>query len=216
MKTSILDFYSKIFLRKGLSLLTVIILLIFSNYGYAQQTQKIIPMALCAVYSISPSTINAGRYGGPYSVSVTSQNNCTAYTVSESLSWVSYTKSGLTITINISSNSGAARSGDVLIGGQTLTIYQACGNYPGNAGTISGSSSVCKGQTGVAYSVPAISGATGYVWTLPSGASIASGSNTNSITVNFSSSASSGTISVYGTNSCSKISLFSLLLGQME
>ncbi|HKJ81050.1 MAG TPA: SpvB/TcaC N-terminal domain-containing protein, partial [Ignavibacteriaceae bacterium] len=173
--------------------------ILISNYSRAQ---RIKPLVMCAVTSISPTTINAGRYGGQYTVNVSTINNCSTYTVSESLTWVSYTKSGMVVTINISANTGNARSGDVIIGGQTLTINQACGNYAGNAGAISGSNSVCKGQTGVAYSVPTISGATSYVWTLPSGASIASGANTNSITVNYSSSASSGTISVYGTNSC--------------
>ena len=40
------------------------------------------------------------------------------------------------------------------------------------------------------------------MWTLPSGASIASGSNTNSITVDFSAGATSGNMTVYGTNAC--------------
>jgi uncharacterized protein (AIM24 family) len=71
---------------------------------------------------------------------------------------------------------------------------------PGAAGSISGPANVTKGQNGVAYSVPAITGATSYVWTLPSGASIATGNNTRSITVNFSSTASSGNISVAGYN----------------
>ena len=75
------------------------------------------------------------------------------------------------------------------------------------AGIISGLDTVCAGDLSVAYSVPLISGATQYNWTLPPGASIASGLNTNSITVNFSGSASSGTISVYGTdNICDGLS----------
>ena len=73
-------------------------------------------------------------------------------------------------------------------------------SYPGPAGTITGSSAVCVGATGVAYSVAPILNATGYVWTLPAGATIASGSNTNSITVDFSLVAVSGNITVYGTN----------------
>jgi hypothetical protein len=72
----------------------------------------------------------------------------------------------------------------------------------GTAGTISGSETVCRGQTGVAYSVPPINNATGYVWELPAGATIATGLNTHAITVDFSNTAVSGNISVYGTNSC--------------
>lgn len=73
-------------------------------------------------------------------------------------------------------------------------------SIPPAAGLISGTALVCQGATGVAYSVPVIPNATGYVWTLPTGATIATGANTNSITVNYSSSAVSGVITVYGTN----------------
>jgi hypothetical protein len=73
---------------------------------------------------------------------------------------------------------------------------------PGPAGSITGTANVCGGANGVAYSVAAITGATAYVWTLPTGATIASGGNTNSITVNFAANASSGNISVYGNNTC--------------
>jgi len=111
------------------------------------------------------------------------------------------------ITVNYSTT---ASSGNISVYGTN-----SCGNgtgspnfavtvnpLPGVAGTITGTASVCQGQTGVAYSVPAIANATGYVWTLPSGATIASGNNTNAITVNYSTTASSGNISVYGTNGC--------------
>jgi len=86
--------------------------------------------------------------------------------------------------------------------GSPVSTVVTVNPLPGDAGTISGTSTVCQGQSGVSYSVSAISDVTGYTWNLPSGASIASGSNTNSITVDFSGSASSGNISVYGTNSC--------------
>ncbi len=71
---------------------------------------------------------------------------------------------------------------------------------PLTPGAITGTASVCQGQSGVAYAVPLITNATGYVWTLPSGASIATGANTNSITVNFSGVSASGSITVRGTN----------------
>jgi hypothetical protein len=80
--------------------------------------------------------------------------------------------------------------------------FTTCQN-PGNAGTITGPASVCQGQTGVVYSVPAIQYATSYTWTVPSGASITAGAGTNSITVSYSAGASSGNVTVAGTNSCS-------------
>lgn len=103
-----------------------------------------------------------------------------------------------------------AASGNITVYGNNL-----CGNgatspafavtvtaLPGNAGAILGPPMVCNGETGVGYSVTAVANATGYAWTLPAGATIASGSNTNSITVDFGASAVSGNITVLGTNSC--------------
>ena len=83
------------------------------------------------------------------------------------------------------------------------TVYPVTVNpLPGAAGPISGPSTVIQGQTGVSFSVAAITNAIGYNWSLPPGASITAGDNSNSITVSFSGSAVSGIITVLGTNSC--------------
>ena len=71
---------------------------------------------------------------------------------------------------------------------------------PSNAGAISGNTTVCKGQNGVTYSVPSIANATAYVWTLPNG--VTGSSTTNSITVNYGTTAVTGNITVKGTNNC--------------
>jgi len=73
---------------------------------------------------------------------------------------------------------------------------------PGAAGTIIGESTFTEGSTGEAYFVAPIDNATDYNWTFPSGASIVTGANTNSITVSFSASAQTGSITVYGSNIC--------------
>ncbi|MBI4947405.1 MAG: gliding motility-associated C-terminal domain-containing protein [Bacteroidetes bacterium] len=111
-----------------------------------------------------------------------------------------------TITVNFSAS---ASSGNISVYGTN-----SCGNgnsssypvtvstLPGAAGAISGTATICQGESNIAYSVPSITGATGYTWTLPTGASIASGTNTNSIAVNFSGTAISGNVTVYGTNTC--------------
>ncbi|MBI5218688.1 MAG: T9SS type A sorting domain-containing protein [Bacteroidia bacterium] len=82
------------------------------------------------------------------------------------------------------------------------TVFLTVNPLPAAAGTITGTATVCQNQTGVVYNIPAITDATDYFWSLPTGASIASGSNTNSIIVNYSGAATSGNITVYGTNSC--------------
>ncbi|MFH2140875.1 MAG: hypothetical protein ABIJ97_00530, partial [Bacteroidota bacterium] len=81
---------------------------------------------------------------------------------------------------------------------QNVTINVTA--YPANAGTITGPITVCQGDNGITYSIPAITGATSYVWTVPSG--FTGSSSTNSITLNIGASAVSGDITVYGTNSC--------------
>jgi len=111
------------------------------------------------------------------------------------------------ITVNYGTN---ALSGNIFVYGNNL-----CGNgtssppfavivapLPDIAGNISGPPSVCQGTSGALYSVSAIANATGYNWTVPTGATIVAGMNTRSITVDFSPTAVSGTITVTGTNSC--------------
>jgi hypothetical protein len=73
---------------------------------------------------------------------------------------------------------------------------------PGAAGTISGPSDVCDGASGVNYSVATIPDAISYVWTVPPGATIVAGYSTPNITVDFSPGATSGTITVLGSNAC--------------
>jgi hypothetical protein len=82
---------------------------------------------------------------------------------------------------------------------------------PASAGAVSGPTTVCAGSAGNVYTVPAIANATGYTWAVPTGATITAGQNTNTITVSYSASAVSGSISVYGTNSCGSGALSPLL-----
>jgi hypothetical protein len=111
------------------------------------------------------------------------------------------------ITVNFAAN---ASSGNI-----TVYANNLCGNgassppfavtvtlLPAAAGNITGPASVCQGAAGVVYTVPTITGASGYTWTVPADFIIVSGANTNSITVDFSPTAVSGTITVAGTNSC--------------
>ncbi|WP_299253071.1 glycosyl hydrolase family 8, partial [uncultured Cytophaga sp.] len=93
----------------------------------------------------------------------------------------------------------------------TVILKGGC-NAPGVAGSISGLSATCAGATGITYSILPASGATSYDWTVPSGASITNGANTNSITVSFGSVG--GSVSVSPKNACgsSAISVKSVLI----
>jgi len=87
-------------------------------------------------------------------------------------------------------------------GTQTASASVTVNALPDAAGNITGSSTVNQGASGVAYEVPVINNATNYNWNLPLGVYIVSGSNTRSIVVNFTTGATSGVFSVYGSNSC--------------
>ena len=68
------------------------------------------------------------------------------------------------------------------------------------SGPISGIPDACKNAIGIAYSIQAISGATGYNWSVPTGSTIASGQGTTSIIVNF--GTLDGNVCVTASNSC--------------
>lgn len=83
--------------------------------------------------------------------------------------------------------------------GVTFLLYRVVKNHiPGCAGTLSGANTVCSGTNGITYTVPPIPNATSYSWTLPSG--ITGTSSTNTISVNFGAAATSGNIIVRGVN----------------
>lgn len=166
--------------------------------------------------TVNPLPANATSIVG--SVTVCAGDNSEIYFVSSITNAANYIWSlppGFTIVTGNNTNaiqvsiSPTAQSG-------TLSVYgnNACGDgasssinitvspLPDSAGTITGQDTVCQAQTGVVYSVPLIGNATGYNWSLPLGASITAGNNTNSITVDFSNAALSGYVTVIGTNTC--------------
>ncbi len=164
------------------------------------------PLPAAAGTITGTATVCQGQNGVSFSVPAIS--NATGYT------WTLPT--GATIATGNNTNSitvnfsNSATSGNITVKGTNTcgdgtvsTNFAVTVNpLPAAAGTITGTTTVCQGQNGVSFSVPAISNATGYTWTLPTGATIATGNNTNSITVDFSNSAASGNITVAGTNSC--------------
>lgn len=72
---------------------------------------------------------------------------------------------------------------------------------PEDADTITGPDTVCAGEQ-VTYATPAVSNAETYVWNVPTGATILNGANTNTITVVWDSTSTSGLVSVTPHNGC--------------
>jgi len=81
-----------------------------------------------------------------------------------------------------------------------LNVTVTLNPSPGAAGAISGSAKVCHGQTNVMYTIPAIANATSYEWSIPSGAT--GTSTTDTIIMDFPSS-TGGNLVVKGSNGCS-------------
>jgi hypothetical protein len=95
-------------------------------------------------------------------------------------------------------------SGQILTDTPTANYYingSVCGNIP-SPGTITGPGSVCQGLQGAGYSVASVPQAIGYQWSVPPGAIVAGGSGTNSITVNYGVTASSGNVTVFCITTC--------------
>jgi len=89
----------------------------------------------------------------------------------------------------------------------TVTVTNGTGGAPAAPTAINGPYGVCRNSTGNVFTTPAVTGATSYIWTLPSGAS--GSSTTNSITLSFSSTYNSGTLSVKAVGSCGTSANFS-------
>jgi alpha-tubulin suppressor-like RCC1 family protein len=83
----------------------------------------------------------------------------------------------------------------------TVTVNSLAAPNP-----ISGPAGACRGQNGVVFSVSPVTGATSYTWTLPTGAT--GSSTTNSISVNFGSTFVTGNICVSATGSCGTTPVF--------
>ena len=163
--------------------------------------------------TVNPLPINPGTISG--AISVNQGQNSVTYTVPSILYASSYIwtlpngATGTSTTSSIVVNYGVtATSGTITVKG-----HNSCGDglssslsitvnyipFPAAAGTISGPTSVCRGQDSVVYTVPAITNATSYVWTLPNGTT--GTSSTDSILVIYGNTAVSGNITVKGTNS---------------
>lgn len=85
-------------------------------------------------------------------------------------------------------------------------LTELTGNYcnkPVTPGSITGTAAQCKNTTGQTYSIAAVTGASGYTWTVPTNWSVTAGAGTNSITVTTSvNAADNGNVTVTANNAC--------------
>ncbi|QMU30651.1 ice-binding family protein [Adhaeribacter radiodurans] len=170
-----------------------------------------------AVTSASESAFVPGPIGGDSKALICSGQQNITYTIDPVQGAIAYQwnleaagdwviTAGLgTTSIQVTAGAQAATISVQVINGCGISDVSAITINPGGSAevpidSISGPTIVCSNQTELTYSVAAVSGATGYTWSLPAGWKIVTGDNTNTIKVNAGST--EGTISVTAFNAC--------------
>ena len=157
-------------------------------------------------YSTSPSSASFSAAGGNGSFTVNIPDDCFYYALPTScFQWVNINNVGGTgvVTFTVFANpTCSSRSCSISVtngtslGVASFSITQAGAGSMAQPGAITGPTLICEPEE-VTYSIPNLSGATGYTWSY-TGLGQLVGSGT-SITFT---PATSGTLSVVGTNSC--------------
>lgn len=172
------------------------------------------PVSDTLVVHVYSPIVGAGTITGTHEVCLSQQGviyTVTPITHADSYIWTMPPGvTGSSTTNNISVNySPSATSGHITVKGQNFcgtgpisSYYVNMNQLPSIPENISGTGTVQQGQAAVPYTVPFILNATSYEWSLPQGAGITSGSNSNNIGVSFSPTASSGIMKVRGLNLC--------------
>lgn len=146
--------------------------------------------------NISGATTYCGVTTQTYSVSQVAGATSYAWTIPSGWSGTSATNS-ITVTTTSTGGTLSVTANNSCGSSTARTLSVTTSTAPAQPGTISGNATVCPG-TSQTYSVSAVSGATSYIWSLPSGWS---GSSTGT-SITATPGSSGGTVSVIAANSC--------------
>lgn len=178
-----------------------------ANNSCGQSAVKTVALTITSAAPAQPGSItgNAGVCAGSsQTYSVAAVAGAASYTWILPTGWAG-TSSTNTISvtagsagnISVSAVNGCGTSAARILAVTTSPLPAA----PGAITVSGGAAAVCTGNTRT-YTTPLVSGVT-YSWTVPVGATVVSGQNTNSIQLNFTSSFVSGSaLSVRAANSC--------------
>ena len=145
--------------------------------------------------------------------------SCTSVSTATSYQWTAPTNATIvsgqgtqTVTIAFASNFGA--NGTLIVRSQncfglsanrSLALY----NIPATPGTITGAANnICPGTQ--SYSILEVPGATSYLWTAPTNATITAGQGTSIVTVSYGASFVSGSLTVRAVSACGQSAVRSL------
>ncbi len=159
------------------------------------------PTAVCQNQSNVTYTVGAVTGASTYSWTVPGTATVTAGQGTNTIT-VSFAGGGGNICVTASNNCSSTSANCI-----TITVAPSAPAIPGG---ITGPTTVCNGTLGVVYSVGNVPNATVYTWTVPSGATVASGQGANTVTVNF--GPNSGTVAVTAGNACGTSLASSLLV----
>ena len=184
---------------------------------FASGTVSVTANSACGS-STAKSLAVASRTAQPGTISGTSTNLCAGGTFAYSIAAVTGATSYSWTVPTGCSFSGASTGTSVSLvvpagftsGTLSVVANNACGastartlaisGAPSATTTLTGPASVCPSAAGLVYSTAAVTGATSYTWTVPTGASITAGSGTSSITVKWGTVA--GSVTVKAGNTC--------------
>lgn len=132
--------------------------------------------------------------------------NAQTYIWNYSGSGATISGNGQNVSVNFSTN---ASSGELTVNGRNTCgegVYSPAHSItvnplPSFAGSITGITYLCQGQTNIPYSVDPITNATSYTWIFTGTGATVNGSG-NNVTINFSNNATSGNLTVSGHNAC--------------
>lgn len=142
------------------------------------------------VYSINPvPKASSYVWTVPASAAITGGQGTTSINVS-------YTSSFTSGNIVVAASNACGQSSS--LNPRTLAVQSALAAPAQINGQLTG---LCS-QTSKQYSVDAVPFATSYTWTVPTGTTISSGQGTTSVTINFGTSFTSGSICVKANNAC--------------
>lgn len=182
----------------------------FSTYNNAPTLNALSSYTMCQdapTTTVNLSGISDGSASETQTVQVYAYSSNTSLVPDPTISYTNPNSTGSlmfkpnagqsgTAVISVYANDGGPSNYYVL---QQFTVTVL--GKPAAAGAITtATTTLCKVQNGVLFSVPPIANATSYTWTLPPNASVTAGANTNSITVNFSITANTYNVKVYGAN----------------
>jgi len=174
-----------------------------TSCGVSDSVKKWVRYSLSVpTYDQAPTTSCAGQTGVTYSVLPVAGAGSYNWTMPANATLVSGAGTE-TITVDFG---GAFTGGDICVSATNscVTTADRClavRTIPNDAGNIAGVfSGVCS--TTEVYTINSVGGATGYNWTVPTGATIMSGQGTTSITVDFSGSFASGDVCIEASNTC--------------